>query len=35
MAEIWADFWWAIVLFVIIIAGGGITWSRRKGEDRD
>lgn len=30
MAELWSDFWWAIILFVILIAGGGISWTRRK-----
>jgi len=35
MAEIWSDFWWAIVLFVLLIAGGEIRWSRRRNDDRD
>ena len=30
MAEIWSDFWWAIILLVILFAGGGIAWTRKK-----
>lgn len=30
MGEFWNDYWWAIILAVIVIAGGGISWSRKK-----
>lgn len=29
LSQFWADWWWAICLFVLIIAGGGISWSRK------
>ncbi|MGJ3233055.1 MAG: hypothetical protein ACFE0P_14790 [Oceanicaulis sp.] len=28
MAELWNEFWYVIVLFVLIVLGGGISWSR-------
>ncbi len=30
MADIWADWWWAICLFILIVGGGGISLSRKK-----
>jgi len=30
METLWSDFWPVVVLFVLIVAGGGVQWSRRK-----
>ena len=30
MAEIWSDCWWVTILLALLIAGGGITWSRKR-----
>lgn len=35
LAELWNDFWWAVVLFVILVAGGGIGFSRKKTDQED
>lgn len=32
MAELWNDFWWAIVLFVLVAAGGGLRFTRNKSQ---
>lgn len=35
LEAIWDDYWWAIVLFVLIIGTGGFSWHRRKDDETD
>lgn len=30
LEEFWSDFWFVVVLFVLIVLGGGITFARKK-----
>lgn len=30
MAELWSEFWWLVILGVLLIAGGGVRWTRQR-----
>lgn len=30
MGDLWSEYWWAITLFLLIVAGGGISFTRKK-----